>query len=264
MARNNSYAKALEQILVDIGLNESERHVFTLLIAEESPMRVTDIARMSKLNRTTTYGILHSLAERGLVTGTEVRGVLKYQTIEPSLLADHLERAKDRLHADTKRLRDILPDIKRVRSGATSYRPSVKFYEGKDGVKQIYENILRESKSKRVYGFVGTEALYKLMDEDFIQYYLTKRPLRDVHWTTIAGDSAESRAMKSRDAKELRTTYILPPGNEYQIELASYDDTTMIVSYDEDRPIGITITDQKIADTVKTLVTYISSTLPAK
>ncbi len=35
--------------------------------------------------------------------------------------------------------------------------------------------------------------------------------------------------MKARDIEELRTTYLLPTGFEYDIELASYDDTTLIV-----------------------------------
>jgi len=257
---NKDWIEGLTGILVDIGLTEPERRVFTMLIEEREPLRVTDIAKRTKQNRTSTYGVLSALAKRGLVVSTDTKGVLRYQSIDPELIADHLSRAKERLAGDEKRLSEIVPEIKRVRSGKNTYRPSVKFFEGKEGVKQIYDNILRESKSKKVYGFVGTEALYKLKDEDFIRYYLKKRPERGVHWTTIADESPASQDMQRRDAEELRTTYLLPTGFEYDIELASYDDTTMIVSYDEENPIGITITDKKIANTIKTLVEYIAST----
>ncbi len=43
-------------------------------------------------------------------------------------------------------------------------------------MKRIYDNILRESKSKKVYGFIGTEALYRLFDQDYIRYFLKKTP----------------------------------------------------------------------------------------
>jgi sugar-specific transcriptional regulator TrmB len=259
--KDSGWVGGLTEILNDLGLTGPEQKIFTALLEEREALRVSDIARHTKQNRTNTYGTLSALARRGLVISTESNGVLRYQSIDPELIADHLSRTKERLAGDEKRLLEIIPEIKRVRSGKNTYRPSVKFFEGKEGVKQIYDNILRESISKKVYGFVGTEALYKLMDEDFIRYYLKKRPGKGVHWTTIADESPASEKMRTRDTEELRTTYLLPTGYEYDIELASYDDTTMIVSYDEENPIGITITDKKIANTVKTLVEYIASTL---
>src|SRR3989338_5345410 len=104
---NKDWIEGLTGILVDIGLTEPERRVFTMLIEEREPLRVTDIAKRTKQNRTSTYGVLSAIAKRGLVVSTDTKGVLRYQSIDPELIADHLSRAKERLAGDEKRLSEI-------------------------------------------------------------------------------------------------------------------------------------------------------------
>ncbi len=77
------WIEGLDAILVDIGLTEPERNIFSMLIEERGALRVTDIAKRARQNRSSTYGVLDALAKRGLVISTETSGVLRYQSIDP-------------------------------------------------------------------------------------------------------------------------------------------------------------------------------------
>ena len=254
----------LSEILTNIGLSGSETKVFSYLLRQAEGLKAVSIAKRVQLNRTTTYSILKSLIAKGLVSSSEEYGVLRYQALDPRLLPGYIEREKERLSATAKRYQKLIPELVSNREPEERYRPSIQFYDGTDGIKQVYENILTESAEKKVYGFIGTEALFKLIDEDFIDYYLRKRTAKGVRWFTHATESAESRRLVRRDTVELRDTKLLPSPYKFDIELASYDDTTIIISYAEDHPLGIVIRDKKIAETIKTLFRYIDSTLPPK
>ncbi|MBY0110887.1 helix-turn-helix domain-containing protein [Patescibacteria group bacterium] len=254
----------LKEALTGAGLSETEIRVFTFLLQHEAGLRVSDIARRTRLNRTTLYGILNSLTEKGIVTSSEERGVLRFQSIHPRSLVDYLERAQERLARNAKKVADIIPDITRIREQEEQYRPKMRFFDGSEGIKQAYEDLVRENKEKLVYGFTGIHAIYNLMGMDWIDYILKRRPSAGVKWLALAVDSAKSREMSVYDKEQLRVTKFLPKEFDFDIELAAYDDKMFIVSYAEDHPWAMIITDQRIADTIKALFRYIDSTLPEK
>ena len=68
--------------------------------------------------------------------------------------------------------------------------------------------------------------------------------------------------MSTHDKEQLRVTKFLPPAYNFDIELASYDNKTAIMSFAEDHPWAMIIEDKKIAETIKSLFRYIDSTLP--
>lgn len=256
--------ETLQETLSDTGLSEAEIKVFVFLLQHDVGLRVSDISRRTRTNRTTLYGILKSLAERGLVSSSEQRGVLLFQSIQPHLLVDYLERAQERLAKNIKKVEEIVPDITRLRNKEKGYRPQMQFFDGTEGIKQAYEDPLRNNKEKVIYGFGGIHAIYNLMSMDWIDYYLKKRPALGIKWLALAVDSPASRAMSKRDTVQLRTTKFLPAEFNFDIELGAYDDKTLIVSFAEDHPWALIITDKKIAETIKALFRYIDSTLPKK
>jgi sugar-specific transcriptional regulator TrmB len=254
--------EVLVEALADSGLNETEVRVFVFLLQHEIGLRVSDLARKIRLNRTTLYGILSSLSEKGLVSSSEQRGVLLYQSIQPHLLVDYLGRMQERLARNAKRVAAIVPEISRIRSQEERYRPRMKFFDGAEGIKHAYEDLVRNNKEKVVYGFTGIHAIYNLMGMDWIDYILKKRPSMGIKWLALAVDSPISREMSKYDKEQLRVTKFLPPEFNFDIEIAAYDDNAFIVSFAEDHPWAMIITDKKIAETIKALFRYIDSTLP--
>ena len=254
----------LAAILTNLGLNETEIKVFSFLILQDSGLKATEISYRTRINRTTLYGVLQELSHRGLVAASELRGVQVFQSIQPHLLIDYIEREREKLSASVKQVRNLLPTLNDLRSNHEGYRPQIKFYDGTNGIKQVYEELMSDNKEKRVHGFTGAQAAFRIMTSDWIDYVWKKRPAMGVHWDAIAVSNSETRAMGRKDKEHLRTTRFLPPEYQFDVELAAYDDKTLIMSFAKDHPLAIQITDKHIAETVKAIFKFVNDTLKSK
>jgi len=265
MALPRHIQQSLSEILESLGLSSSEIEVFTHLFQSNDPQRISTIARRTKLNRTTLYGILKSLSARGLVSSIEEGGILTYRPIHPRALVDYIERARERLAAEIKRVNDVVPFIEQLRKTGGRKYPRIQFFDGIEGLKQAYEDTIKNNPSKTLHGFTGAEAIYGSgsVDKEWVDDYIRRRTNAGVRWYSIATNSPESREMKARDPDEFRVTKLLPPGYKSSLELATYGDKIMIASFSQDHPLGVLIEDREIAETIKTLFRYIDSTLSA-
>lgn len=261
MALPQQTRNELTSILGEMGLGTTEREVLLLLLQSEGAQRVSLIAKKLKLNRVTLYSVLKSLSERALVSSVEDRGVLAYRSIEPHLLADYLERMREKLAANIEKVRGTLPLIERERSKFRSIYPSMQFFEGVEGIKQAYEDTIKNNPSKNVYAFLGTDAIYKTIDAEWLKRYLTRRTKAGITWHAAVPDEPNAHEVQKRDAQESRVTKLLPPGYRFDIEMAAYGDRTLIASFSEDHPLAIIIKDEKIARTIREVFRYVDSTL---
>jgi sugar-specific transcriptional regulator TrmB len=254
---------SLQAILKSIGLSDFEMRVFIFLLESGRSVRATEIARKTRLNRTTLYGVLKSLTNKALVTSSEDHGVLHFASIEPHLLVNYVERLKESLTKQAGRIKDILPSLEAKRAPTERYRPRMQFFDGTEGIEQAYEDTLYNNKEKKLFGFSGYQAVYNLMSTDWIDYYLKKRPLVGVKALIVAANNPTAQEISTHDEEQLRETKFLPPDFNFDIELLTYDNKTMVVSFAEDHPWALIITDEKIAETIKALFSYIDSTLPS-
>lgn len=256
----------LNEVLEHLGLSASEGQVFTYLLESGRAERISTISKNTKVNRTTLYGILKTLSKRGLVSSVEDGGILTYRSIQPHLLVDYIERSRERLSSDIERVRDIVPVIEQVRKTGGKAYPAIQYFDGVEGLKQAYEDTIRNNSSKVIYGFTGTDTVLseKSIDMDWIEYYIARRKKAGVEFLDIATASKnEPHWIKARDSKDFRLTKVLPPGFDFDIELAIYENKILIASFAKEHPLAVLIEDEKVAKTMKELFRYIDSTLSA-
>ena len=137
----------LEKYLQEIGLNEKESAVYLALLQYDSAS-VIDISQKTKINRSTTYTVLDSLAKKGLVSETTVGKKTRYQAESPERLETFVERQKNSLEEHAKRLKDIIPQIKTVQR-ESGERPVVQYFEGKEGLFALNESLFRDEGDKK-------------------------------------------------------------------------------------------------------------------
>lgn len=263
MAQNMTIENKLKSVLINAGLSETEVTAFIFLLTHESAYRASEISKRTRLNRTTLYGVLSTLTSRGLVSQSEESGVLKFKAIQPHLLVNYLDRNREKLVESIKQTEELVPSLERARGNTDRYRPNMQFFDGVDGIKQVYEDLISNNKEKQVFGFTGIHAVYKLMGEEWINHILRYRPAMGVKWFAIAVDSPESRNLYANDEKHLRETKFLPSEYNFEVELAAYDDKVAAISFAEDYPWAMIINDKKIADTIKSVFRYVNNTLPS-
>ena len=249
----------VSKALKEIGLSDKERAVLLVLL-ERGPMLASTVAKSAKLNRTTTYGILHELAEKGLVSSSKKEGGTRYQSITPDMLPAYIRRRREALAESEKEIEDVVPQILLLRSKG-KVLPRVQYFEGAKGVEQAYEDTLEHNQGKKLYALTGVESAYRNLDPKFLQYYVSKRARLGIEAFYIAPETESAHKATADDEKYLRHSKYIPPEFNFDSEITIYDNKVGIHSYSLDNPVALIIEDKTIAHTLKQLYLYIESTI---
>ena len=250
---------ALKKTLNKLGLSKHETGVLLVLLQKEN-LKVQTIAKLAHLNRTTTYGVLQTLMKKGLVQSTDHFGTSEFQSIEPKLLLNYIDRKQEELNERKKEIKELLPELKRLQSKSDVF-PRIQVFEGIEGIKQAYEDTLENNKEKQLLDFTGTDAVFKHMGKEWVDYYVKKRARLEIKCIDIAPDTEWAQKSKKRDDELFRITKLMPEKYLFNTEIAIYDEKVAIFSFSEDQPIALIIEDKNISHTMKTLFKYIESTL---
>lgn len=150
-----------EQLLERLGLTEREAKLY-LAALEIGPSSVLHLAKKAGLNRPTTYVVIDSLMNQGLLT-SHVRGKRTLYAAEPPSQLTSLLAARETEFASLKdELKKTLPELEAISSLATD-RPRVKLYEGKAGVDAAYLDLLRSlKKGDSIYAFTAIDEMERI------------------------------------------------------------------------------------------------------
>ena len=131
-----------QSVYKEIGLNENEITVYNLLLeyGELSPPKIT---ALTSINRQNSYAILKALLEKGLVEEGIRKNKLIYRPLHPQKLVEYIEYKKKNTQLAEEALRSALPELSSLYHLSTN-KPGITFFEGLEGVKKIYEDILKE------------------------------------------------------------------------------------------------------------------------
>ena len=246
----------LKKALETMGLNKNEVAVLLVLL-ERGPSLVSAIAKAAGLNRSTTYGVLKLLSDKGLASSVKKEGSVRYQSIAPDQLPGYIERRRDILAETKQQVAELVPQLKLLRSKGKTL-PKVQFFEGKEGVEQAYEDTLENNKEKFLRDITGIAAAYTKQDQAFATYYLEKRAKLGIKCLDLAPEGAWGHKSKSDDEKYFRTTRFLPAQYEFDAELALYDNKVGIFSYSQENPIALIIEDDTVSDMMKKLFDFMA------
>jgi len=169
----------LEKYLQEIGLNEKEATVYIALLQFDNAS-VIDLSNKTKINRSTTYTVLESLAKKGLVSETTVGKKTRYQAESPERLETFIEQRKLSLDEQAKKLKDIIPQIKSVQR-ENGQKPIVKFFEGKDGIVSANTELFSDKyDEKTTYLIYPKDLVDELFNDTERRKYRSARLLKDI------------------------------------------------------------------------------------
>lgn len=128
-----SFYMTPQEVLISFGLNEKESSVY-LACLELGQDSITEISKKANVKRPTTYLIVESLHKRGLIHTLEKGRRTFYGVEEPSKLLGLLEEKE-------RTLKTLLPYLEAIHN-RKPIKPKVRFYEGREGIKHIYREML--------------------------------------------------------------------------------------------------------------------------
>lgn len=234
----------LKTTLLSLGFAEKEASVYLMLL-ELGKGTVSEIASRAEINRTTGYDILNRLMGYGLVSVSGKEPKQEYVAESPNKVIDFLENKKKETEKQIIEAKNFLPQLKSVHN--VSGRPKIRFYEGREGLKQVYEDTLTSHEAIRAYATV--DDMHAGLPDYFPKYY-QRRAKKGIHIRAIIPKTSIGLERAKQDRAEARETALIPPDKYYfSPEINIYDNKIMIASWRE--KLGIIIESSEIAEAMK-------------
>lgn len=237
-------------------LSEKEKKVLASLykLGESS---VWEITKDILLNRTTIYPVLEKLIEKGLVSKISDGNKYIFKTITKENLASWIKQRDEKIENENRQILEMTEN----QSRKPSLLSEVVYFEGMEGVKNLYADSWRNNKEKIIYAITDYRSAYETMGDFFRDEYFPARVKHRIRIRNIIPESLEGR----RDLKEaknlLREMKFIKLFRDLDIEVNIYDAKTSIVAFDKEKPSGVIIKNEKIAEAMKNIFEYLWKTV---
>ena len=234
----------LQQSLKNLNFTEKEAKVY-LAALELGKGTVSQISRKADINRTTGYDVLDSLVTKALVNISGKEPKQEYVAETPDkiikLFTEQFNKSKQFL----EEANEVVPELKSLHN--TTGRPQVRFYEGKDGLKEVYEDTLTSTEPIRAYATI--DDMHRTLPNYFPEYY-KRRAGKGISIRGIIPKTQIALERSEHNEEEKREIAFVPPDKYYfSPEINIYDNKIMIASWREE--LGIIIESKEIADAMK-------------
>ncbi len=235
-------AKDLLPILRAAGFDEREAQLY-LIGLELGAAPAADYARASNHNRITTYATLEDLVHRGWFTlEKRVRGKW-YAPIAPEYLAVEVRK-------NAEAFERALPELRSLR-GSRGRTPQVRYFEGWDGVRRVYDDTL--AAQSELLNFANSAVVRKHWPA-YDSEYVEERVRRGIRLRGIAPDDAAGRRVHGEDKERLREIRLVPGSDfDFTNEINIYDHKVAICSFAAVRGasdvFGVIIESKEVAET---------------
>lgn len=231
--------------LEQLGLSDKEARIYQACL-ELGQAKAADLTEYTGINRGTIYDIAKSLFHKGLM-GTTQKGRTTY------FLPHSPERFVNNMDSQLKKARELLPEIESI-IRTTHHRPKMRFYEGKEGLRAIYDETL-QCQSKKLLQFVSVKDMLESVGKDFMQEYIEKRARRHIQLRAInspEGEIEDKTVVYSShtDPKYLRETRLAPVSISFPSMVMVCDDSLFLMSTKKEN-FGFIIDSKEFSDMMR-------------
>jgi len=191
----------LINILKDLGLSDHESAVY-LASLSLGPSTVSKIAQNSGVKRTSVYPIIDSLKQKGLIN-IELQGWKKLYT------AENPEKLKFIINNKLNKLEEKLPDFLAIYNlkGGESF---IKYYEGIEGIKTVYESFLANYKPHQDYLVISNTEEWQKHDPKYFEDFLKRRSRLKINVRMLLQDEPRAHKLKTKEQELNYKMKILP------------------------------------------------------
>lgn len=236
----------LSSKLTDIGLNEKQARVYSALLTlgSASPAQ---IAQESKIKRPTTYIVLNSLVEQGVVDQSPKGKTAFYSISDPKLLVSAIQ-------SKAKTAQTLLP-LLTAAFGKDRSQPTIRLYDGAQGVflvNKLWRNKATQKGSPKEICWFGSinelQNKFKgLLEQNYRVWNESNLEVHELIGSTQCEyDFAKIYRSKNRQFRHIPDRYQLA------FDFGIYDNQVGIFQL-KDKPFALLIESADIADSFRIL-----------
>ena len=220
------------QVLQEIGLSSTESKVYLALLELGSTL-AGEITKKSQINRTNVYDALERLIEKGLATYVISSNRKVFEPVEPNKLKTMLEEKQEKL-------KEILPLLQSRYNEIKSNEEAI-IFKSKNGIKSIFEDILKERKDLFVY---GAESRFAFMFPAYQKYWNKRRAKLGIKVKIIYSKNVKGK--KEEEKLKLLTMKFLPKHYSFPSTILIYANKVTTIAWTE-IPFGFMIKSKEVA-----------------
>lgn len=244
---DNKYSSILEKL----GLNKNEAQIYELLL-NTGPQNMKPILYHTKLKRGNAYYHLDNLIAKGLVDKTdEPKQTTKFSAKNPEQLELLITKQKAAVFSAEEELRNNLPQLRSLFQLA-AIKPTVKYFEGFDGAKQVIEDSL--TSQTEIYSYIDSEALNKYYP-GLTHEFTEKRAKKNIKKKIIMVDSPFVRQHAKTFNPAATQIRVIPAPASFSTIVYIYDNKVsyVVINPQKEKVVSMIIEHQVIYQTHKTL-----------
>lgn len=240
----------VEQLSQNLNLSQNQALIYYTLLQMGSG-RIQEIAAKSRLIRTTTYSLLDSLIKKGFVTMVKKAGHREYFAENPQNIPNILDNEVQKLIEQKNKVTSALPELASLYN-IHATKPKIRFYEGLDGLKQIFNETLELNKGEEILAYSSAASIHEYLGDEYVRQYLNRRVKKGIIQRAIAEDSPAGREHRKNDKQELRKTKLVDANKfPFSNEINIFKNKMIIMSYKD--LLGVVIESSEIARTQKAI-----------
>ncbi len=232
--------KDLQHVLRSVGFDEKEAELYlTGLQVGSAP--ASEYAKSSGLNRITTYNALENLVHRGFFTFVKKMRGKWYAPVAPEYLSVEA-------HKNAQSLDRLMPELRSLQ-GAHYRSPRVRFFEGWEGIRRVYEDTLIAK--TELLNYANSTVVRKYWP-GYDKEYVAERVRHGIYLRGIAPDDATGKRVHGEDREYLREIRLVSQKEfDFKNEIKIYDSKVAIISFgpEERAMFGVIIESKEVAET---------------
>lgn len=237
------------------GLSDKEALIYMCLL-ELGGAYPSRIAEYTGLNRSTVYMLLTQMGIKGLVNEIEKRNKLFYQVEPPSRLIRSAKMKLSLVQEEIETAQRVLPDLEGLLS--TADKPKITYFEGIDGVLQIYESHINVSKPYEMVAWANASSLESFLPPKFFTEYRRTKERKGITTRGILPDTESDKSFIYRVYEGYKPDiipvmrFIAKDKFPYNAEITVYGERCVsIVNLGKEKLTGVIIEDPTIHGLMK-------------
>lgn len=228
----------VEKVLMSLGLTGNETKIYLTLLKIGSAT-AGEITSRCGIHRRNVYDSIERLMEKGLVSSVIINNKKYFQAEEPERFISLIDEKKSLLEEQRNIVKEIIPSLKPIQNQSLH---TVKFFKGKEGLKSVYEDILKTGKSYIGYG-PGEQV--EVVLSSYLKHYVRKRLRKKLQARLILEDSARGKWFTKNKLLDVK---YLPDNYSSHAALRIYGNKVALILFSKDEPLAIVIENKSIAD----------------
>lgn len=244
---NAAFSLQVEQSLRNLGFTRHEVKALVYLVRVKQAT-AKQLSREGTIPFTMAQSALANLERRSLVT-VEQNGQDHYtfagQEAFDRWLNEEQSKHQDIYAQAGKDMSQLFDSAK-----GDSWQPEVLFYEGRDGIREIYDDMLATGED--IYTCTDLEKLIGALSEEYIENFIQTRKEKNMKLYTIRSKRtndlfSKQESMAANELREIKVISDLKLDGEIKV----YGKKSALVTLDGDKPVGFVFSGGPIAKLMK-------------